>query len=108
MGRFHDAPPPAGRSLADYLLRLPETPLRLATAIGIRDGSLSKGVGFSVEVNGEVQLTRSLQPGGGWVPVSVDLARWRGQPVLLTLVTDAEGGFEFDWAVWAEPKLESR
>ena len=99
-------PPPAGRSLADYLLRLPDAPARLVTAVGIRDGSKSKGVGFAVQVNGELQFGRSLHPGSGWVPVSVDLARWRGQPVLLTLATDAEGSYEFDWAVWAEPRLE--
>ena len=100
-------PPQAGRSLADYLVRLPEVPARLVTAIGLRDGSKSKGVGFAVQVNGEIQFSQSLQPGTGWVPASVNLARWRGQPVLLTLITDSEGDFEFDWAVWAEPQLEA-
>lgn len=98
-------PPPSGRSLADYLLQLPNTPARFISAIGVRDGSKSEGVGFEVEVNGAAVFSKSLKPGTGWVPVEVDLARWRGQPVLLTLVTDAEGGFNFDWAVWAEPSL---
>ena len=101
-------PPPAGRSMADYLLQLLETPARLVTAIGIRDGSKSEGVGFEVQVNGAAVFSKSLKPGTGWVPVEVDLARWRGQPVLLTLVTDAEGGFNFDWAVWAEPQVLPR
>jgi hypothetical protein len=100
-------PPPSGRSLADFLLRLPNRPARFVTGIGIRDGSKSKGVGFAVQVNGEMQFAQSLKPGDHWIPVSVDLARWSGQPILLTLVCDAEGSYEFDWAVWAEPRLES-
>jgi hypothetical protein len=27
---------------------------------------------------------------------------------VLTLVTDSMGSFAFDWAVWAEPRLEAR
>ncbi len=101
-------PPAAGRSLADYFLQLPDAPARFVTAIGIRDGSKSEGVGFEVQVNGAAVFSKSLKPGTGWVSVEVDLARWRGQPVLLTLVTDAEGGFNFDWAVWAEPQLAAK
>lgn len=101
-------PPPAGRSLADYLVRLPEEPVRLSARIGIADGARSKGVTFAVQVNAETQFTRSLAPGSGWVPVAVALAPWRGQGVLLTLVTDAEGGHDFDWAVWGEPQIEAQ
>ena len=101
-------PPPVGRSLADFLIKLPPTPLRLVTAIGLRDGSKSNGVTFEVELNGRSLFRQSLKPGDGWKPVVVDLAPWQGQPVLLTLVTDAEGDFNFDWAAWAEPKLVTR
>jgi hypothetical protein len=99
-------PPPSGRSLADYSRRLPESPVRLVTAIGIRDGSKSIGVGFAAQVKGETQSAQSLKPVSGWVPVSVHRSRWRGQAALLTLVTDAERGHEFDWTAWAEPRLE--
>jgi hypothetical protein len=101
-------PPPAGRSLADFLLKLPDAPLRLVTAIGLRDGSKSNGVTFEVELNGRSLFRQSLKPGGGWKPIEVDLQPWQGQPVVLTLVTDAEGDYNFDWAAWAEPKLVSR
>lgn len=98
-------PPPSGQSLADYLLQLPAAPVKFATAIGLRDGSTSQGVGFAVQVNGATVFQKSLLPGGGWVPVEVDLSAWRAQPVLLTLLTDAQGNYDCDWAVWAEPAL---
>ena len=98
-------PPRQGCSLLDYDLLLPDTPTKLVTAIGIRDGSKSGGVGFRVEVNGKVLFSRDTLPGSAWIPVEVDMAAYRGREVMLTLVTDALGDFSFDWAVWAEPKL---
>ena len=82
-------PPPAGKSLADWWLKLPATPARLVTAIGIRDGAKSKGVGFAIEVNGRKVFDQTLQPDSGWVPVEVSLAEWKNQPVVLTLLTDS-------------------
>ncbi len=99
-------PRPSGRALADWLLRLPDTPVKLATAIGVRDGSSSSSVRFEVHVNGETQWSRSLVSGSGWWPVELDLAPWRGQPVLLTLATEAAGILGRDQAaVWATPRL---
>jgi hypothetical protein len=100
-------PPAAGRSLADWLLQLPAEPLRLETAVGIRDGSKSQGVTFEVQVNGVSLFRKSVLPGAGRLPVKADLSRWRGQTVLLTLVTDSEGSDYCDWATWAEPSLQS-
>lgn len=98
-------PPPAGRSLADFRLTLPDAPVKLVTAVGLRDGAKSNGAGFRVEVNGHEVYGQSVKAGTGWQPVEVDLSAWRGQPMLLTLVTDAEGDFNFDWCVWDEPRL---
>jgi hypothetical protein len=98
-------PPPAGRSLADWWLKLPATPAWLITAIGIRDGAKSKGVGFAIEVNGRKVFQKTLQPGSGWVPVEVSLAEWKNQPVVLTFLTDSLNDGQFAWAVWAEPRL---
>ncbi|NLH97899.1 MAG: hypothetical protein GX446_00210 [Chthonomonadales bacterium] len=98
-------PPNQGCSLLDYHLQLPDVPLRLVTAIGIRDGSKSNGVGFRVEVNGKVMAAVDLLPGKGWIPMAVDLSGYRGREIVLTLVTDALRDFNFDWAVWAEPGL---
>jgi hypothetical protein len=97
--------PMKGRSLADWLVRLPDAPLRLVTAIGLRDGASVKSVRFEVQVNGETQLTRLLQPGSGWSPAELDLAPWRGQPILLTFATEAEGNARWSQATWAEPRL---
>ena len=54
-------PPPAGKSLADWWLKLPATAARLVTAIGIRDGAKSKGVGFAIEVNGRKVFEKTVQ-----------------------------------------------
>jgi len=100
-------PSQQGRSLADWLLKLPDGPVQLDTAIGIRDGAKSNGVAFEVQVNGATVFRKSVLPGAGWLPVRVDLGRWRGQTALLTLVSDAEGSSDCDWATWAEPKLQN-
>lgn len=101
-------PPNHGRIVVDYILRLPETPARLEAQVGIRDGSASKGVGFAVEVNGGPHWVAHLLPGHPWQPVQVDLSRFAGQVVVLSLVADSLGTYEFDWAVWAEPKIVAR
>jgi hypothetical protein len=43
----------------------------------------------------------------GWLAGSLDLSRWRGQPILLELVTDARASFGFDWAYWADLALST-
>ena len=98
-------PPPTGKSLADWWLKLPATPARLLTAIGIREDAKSKGVRFAIEVNGRKVFDKTLQPASGWVPVEVSLAEWKGQPVVLTFLTDSLNDGQFAWAVWAEPRL---
>jgi hypothetical protein len=105
---MHLHPPAFGRSMADFWLRLPSEPLELVTAAGIRDGAKSAGVTFEVEVNGAPLFHRALLPGDGWNPVEIDLSRWRGKPVLLTLISQAEGDNAYDWAVWAEPELVAK
>jgi hypothetical protein len=98
-------PPPTGRSLADWWLKLPATPARLVTAIGIRDGAKPKGVGFAVEVNGRKVFDKTLQAASGWVPVEISLAEWKNQPVVLTLLTDSLGDSQSAGAAWAEPHV---
>jgi len=102
---IHEHPPTRGATLLDYFLKLPSAPVQLVTAIGVRDGSKSAGVGFRVEANGKVLFSQDLKPGSGWIPVRVDLSAYAGREVMLTLVTDALGEFNFDWAVWAEPAI---
>jgi hypothetical protein len=99
-------PPMKGRSLADWLVRLPDTPLRLVTAIGLRDGATGKSLRCEVQVNGETIFARSLNPGAGWLPLELDLSAWRGQAVLLTFATEAERYARSSQARWAEPRLQ--
>jgi hypothetical protein len=101
-------PPPSGRSLVDWWLKLPATPARLVTAVGIRDGAKSKGVGFAIEVNGRKVFDHTVQVDAGWVPVEVSLAEWKDQPVAITFLTDSLKEGQFAWAVWAEPRIEPK
>jgi hypothetical protein len=100
-------PPPAGRSLADWWLKLPPTPARLVTAVGIRDGAKSQGVGFAIEVNGRKVFDKTVQVDAGWLPIEVSLAEWQNQPVAITFLTDSLKEWPFAWAAWAEPRIEA-
>jgi len=99
-------PPPSGKSLADWWLKLPATAARLVTAVGIRDGAKSKGVGFAIEIDGRRVFEKTVQVDAGWVPVQVSLAEWKNQPVVITFLTDSHQEGQFAWAAWAEPRLE--
>lgn len=77
---------------------------------------LSDGVLFEVRVeegSGSAAAWRRVVPpaegGEGFAPVSVDLSRWRGRTVRLSLVTLAgdspQATNAFDWAVWLYPAL---
>jgi hypothetical protein len=97
-------PPNHGRTIAIYLLTLPAQSARLTTYVGLRDGSQSDGVKVSIEVNGTPCVQRLITP-GDWHALEVDLARWAGQPIVLGVVTDSAGSFNFDWTTWGEPRL---
>ncbi len=98
-------PPPNGRSIADFWLHLPERPLRLKTAIGLGDGSRSNGTEFVIAVNGKEVFRQIVLRDSGWIPVEIDLRPWMGKPVLLSLITDSLRDYQYDWALWGEPKL---
>ncbi len=100
-------PPADGRTCADYALRLADADQQFTARVGLRDGSKSSGVIFIVEVNGQEVARRTMLP-GEWQPVSADLSRWRGQPVLLSLIADSDGPFDYDWAMWDDPRLTGR
>ncbi len=105
---LHEHPPNEGRTFVDYWLRLPATPLKLVAAVGVRDSSKSTGVAFEIEVNGKSLFRHEALPDQPWKPVELDLEAYAGKDVLLTLVTDSMGPFNFDWAVWAGPRLVAR
>ncbi len=103
-------PPDQGQMHVDYLIKLPERPVRLIGFAGIRDGqgSITDGVGFRVAVNGEVWWSSDVTPDDKWVPFDVALARYANRPVVLSLITDSLGDFRCDWAQWGQPTLVPR
>jgi hypothetical protein len=100
-------PPDHGQTLASLLLDLPAQPAEFHAFLGLRDGSKSEGCSFIVEANGVEVLREAMLP-GAWREVTADLAPWAGKTVFLSLVTDSDGYFGFDWAVWGEPVLRER
>jgi hypothetical protein len=97
-------PPDHGLTVVDYPLRLPAQAARFHCYVGLRDGSKSDGCGFRVAVNGKPVGYRHMLP-GRWEEITADLSPWAGKPIVLSLVTDSEGPFNFDWAIWGEPRL---
>ncbi len=97
-------PPNHGRTVAVYVMTLPDQAARFTSYIGLRDGSKSEGVRFSLEINGS-QLAQQLVTPGPWQSWDVDVSPWAGEPIVLALITDSAGPFNFDWAVWGEPRI---
>lgn len=97
-------PPNDGSTMAAIPMRLPPEPAVFESFIGIRDGADSTGVIFSVEVNGRAIAQRRMLP-GKWERIEADLSRWKGQPVVLALITDSDGSYTCDWAQWGEPRI---
>lgn len=89
-GIFAHPPTGGGRTVVQFPLTLPGAPTRFKSFVGLKDGSRSDGCIFIVKVNGVEAARRKITP-GRWAAIRADLARWAGQPVLLTLTTDAAG-----------------
>jgi hypothetical protein len=97
-------PPDHGSTVINFPLQLPAEGGEFRSFVGIRDGSTSTGVVFSVEVNGQTVAGRRMQP-GGWEDLAADLTPWSGKPIVLSLITDSDGPYTCDWAQWGEPKI---
>jgi hypothetical protein len=102
---FSTHPPSRGQTRMDFPLRLPAGAHRFAATVGLRDGSKSDGCLFMVEVTGQ-ELARKLLLPGHWEELTADLAPYAGQEAVLSLVTDADVNFAYDWGAWGEPRLE--
>jgi hypothetical protein len=99
-------PPGSGRTVADFVLRLPpEQPAKLRFAVGLRDGSQSTGCRFLVLVNGRTVWEHLVPRLNGWHEAEVDLSAHAGQPMVLSLAVDPAGPYNYDWAFWAEPRI---
>jgi len=106
MPGFGTHPPEGGKIVLQALVRLPQAPARLVAAIGIRDGSKSDGVTFSVWVGGRELVRQHVVP-GGWQDVEADLSYLAGKTTVIELVADSEGSFYYDWAAWGRPTIEA-
>lgn len=102
---FFAHPPNHGQTLAHFPMVLPAEPARFTCQVGLRERSQSDGVIFVVEVNGQEVARQRMVP-GPWQPLSADLSPWAGRPIVLSLITDSDGPFSFDWACWGEPSLQ--
>lgn len=100
-------PPNHGMTVADMALKLPDKPAEFHALIGIRDGSKSTGVRYVVTANGQEVGNELIVP-GRWQDLTCDLTPWAGKPLVLSIVTDSAGGYDCDWAVWAEPVIRAK
>jgi uncharacterized protein YbdZ (MbtH family) len=98
--------PDRGQTRLDWGLALATEPCVLRFHYGVRAGGES--VVFRVAVNGERLWSEAVPRPAGWREVAVDLGRWAGQTVLLSLVTDSDGSNSCDWAFWGAPRVEAR
>ena len=104
-GIFAHPPTSGGRTLVRFPIALPDGTPRLRSFAGLKDGSRSGGCLFIVKVNG-VETARQRALPNKWYEIEVDLSKWAGKPVLLSLVVDADGSASWDWACWGKPRIE--
>lgn len=78
---------------------------------GLRDGvdfadedRAPDGVLCGVEVDGTLVLEFTVRD-AAWRPLAVDLTRFGGSTIRLTLATDADGTSNYDWLVWGDPTV---
>ena len=102
---FFAHPPDQGQTRLEFPIQLPARPASFHAAVGLRDGSVSEGCLFIIEVSGK-EVARQLVVPGQWHEMTVDLAAWTGRLVVLSLVTDSDTTHYYDWAAWGDPRLE--
>ncbi len=103
-------PPQGGVSELSWLITLPESGnLRLSTAIAMKKGSIqSDGVIFSVQINGKEVFSKLKEGSSGFEDVSIDLSRYAGQTVILTLCTASGETSAYDYAFWGDPLIYTK
>lgn len=102
---FSTHPPSQGQTRLDFPVRLPVGAKQLRAQVGLREGSRSEGCLFLVEVTGQ-EVARKLMLPGKWEALAADLSPWAGKPVVLSLITDADVNYSFDWGAWGEVRVE--
>jgi len=88
-------------------LRLPDTApeesLRLCFTAALDERSFD-GVAFIVRV-GNSEIYRRVTPAGARIPVRLDLSRFAGKTIALTLAVDPLGNNGHDGAMWVDPRI---
>lgn len=103
----HTHPPSRGQLVLQAFVALPLQPVRFTAQIGLRDGSKSHGVMYSVWADG-AEHSRTFVLPSGWQPIEADLSHLAGLSTVLELVVDSAGTFDYDWAAWGAPRIVAR
>jgi hypothetical protein len=103
-------PPASGSANVSYLVPIPPSvnQLKLKFSIGIRDGSElpnDRFVAFRVMVNGW-KLWSTLKNSHSWQEHVIAMPHLSSDIARVEFVTDGMGDNRWNWAVWAEPRLE--
>lgn len=98
-------PPVRGETLLMYPLTLPSEPAEFQCFLGLDEKHpAAKGVKFTVSVNGVIAAERDVKL-GPWQPLQVDLSRFAGQSVVLSLTTHVDGDNAHDFLMMGHAKL---
>lgn len=105
-------PPASGSARVAYLVPIAADvrDVTLKFAIGIRDGSelpADRFVAFRVLVNGW-KLWSAVKSARAWEEYTVPMPQLSSDLVRIEFITDGLGDNRWNWAVWAEPRLEGR
>jgi hypothetical protein len=105
-------PPASGSARVAYLVPVPASvrEMTLKFAIGIRDGSelpADRFVAFRVLVNAW-KLWSAVKSSREWEEHTVAMPQLNSDLVRIEFITDGLGDNRWNWAVWAEPRLEGR
>lgn len=103
-------PPVSGAASVGYIVPIPTglSRVKLKFAVGIRDGAelpRERMVAFRVIVNGW-KLWSVVKNSRAWEEHEIAMPQLGSNVARIEFVTDGLGDNRWNWAVWAEPRLE--
>jgi hypothetical protein len=103
-------PPMTGLANVSYIVPIPTglRQVKIKFAIGIRDGAelpADRYVAFRVLVNGW-KLWSTVKNLHAWEEHEIKMPQLSSDVVRIEFITDGLGDNRWNWAVWAEPRLE--
>jgi hypothetical protein len=106
-------PPRNGFTILSWAVSLPPDATDLLINAGLANAPPPfppdvnySGTDFIIQINGQRLWEKELRI-GGWNEVKIDLSPWRGQNILIQLITDSERNATFDWARWADLEIRA-